>query len=196
MGSDTRERLVATARDLVHAASYADVSVDDVCRAAGVNKGSLYHFFPSKNALGVAVLERNWELMSGLLDDAFAAPVPPLERIDRFVTSFTGMMVAMREHLGATPGCPLGNLAAEFSAQDGEMRGRVRHVMDAYTGHVVGAVTEAQIRGDVRTGLDPRVAARSVVALIQGFAVLAKTEDDPAVLGDLTAAIRLLLPAP
>ena len=58
MPSDTRERLVTITRDLVHGSTYADVSVEDVCKAAGVNKGSLYHFFPSKHALGLAVLER------------------------------------------------------------------------------------------------------------------------------------------
>ncbi|MFG1846390.1 TetR/AcrR family transcriptional regulator [Micromonospora carbonacea] len=44
------------------AASLAEVSIEDVCRAAGVHKGSLY-FFPSKEALGEAVVDRNWDMM-------------------------------------------------------------------------------------------------------------------------------------
>ncbi|MFD0598768.1 TetR/AcrR family transcriptional regulator [Catellatospora coxensis] len=77
MARDTRDRIVAVARDLVHGTSLAQVSTDDVCRAAGVHKGSLYHFFPSKDALGAAVFELNWTMMSAVLVQAFADDVGP-----------------------------------------------------------------------------------------------------------------------
>lgn len=194
--TDTRERLVATARDLVHASTYADVSVDDVCRAAGVNKGSLYHFFPSKHALGTAVLDRNWALMSALLDESFDREVAPLDRLEHFLAAYAAMMTSMREHLGATPGCPVGNLAAELSAQDADMRERVSVMLTAWTTRVAGAVREAQRRGDVDPALDPTAAARGVVACIQGMSVLAKAQDDPGVLSALSPLVRRLLPPP
>lgn len=196
MASDTRDRLVTVTRDLVHRSTYADVSVEDVCRVAAVNKGSLYHFFPSKHALGMAVLERNWSLMRGLLDEAFDAEAPPLERLDRFLVAYASMMRAMQERFGAVPGCPLGNLAAELSAQDPVMRGRVAEVLTAWTDRVASVVRDAQARGDVDAALDPTAAARSIVAVIQGYGVLAKTEDDPAALEPLRPLVRQLLPAP
>ena len=196
MARDTRERIVTTARDLVHAATYADVGVDDVCRAAGVNKGSLYHFFPSKQALGLAVLDRNWELMRGLLDEAFDAEAPPLDRLDAFLTAYASMMRTMREHLGATPGCPLGNLAAELSAHEPDMRARIAEVLTAWTDRVASVVRDAQARGDVDPSLDATEAARGVVALVQGYGVLAKADDDPTALDALRPLVRRLLPAP
>lgn len=196
MARDTRERLVTTARDLVHASSYADVGVEDVCRAAGVNKGSLYHFFPSKQALGLAVLDRNWELMRGLLDEAFDAEAPPLDRLDAFLTAYASMMRTMREHLGATPGCPLGNLAAELSAHEPDMRARIAEVLTAWTDRVASVVRDAQARGDVDPSFDATEAARGVVALVQGYGVLAKADDDPTALDALRPLVRRLLPAP
>ncbi|WP_051639811.1 TetR/AcrR family transcriptional regulator [Cellulomonas sp. URHE0023] len=196
MPTDTRERLVATARDLVHGSTYADVSVEDVCKAAGVNKGSLYHFFPSKHALGLAVLERNWMLMRSLLDEAFDTEAPPLDRLDRFLSAYSSMMRSMQQSLGVVPGCPLGNLAAELSAHDPEMRARVAEVLTAWTERVASVVRDGQARGDVDPMLDPTAAARSVVACIQGFSVLAKSDGDPRVLEALQPLVRLLLPAP
>ncbi|NKY38062.1 TetR/AcrR family transcriptional regulator [Cellulomonas septica] len=196
MPADTRGRLVTIARDLVHRSTYADVGVEDVCRAAGVNKGSLYHFFPSKRALGLAVLERNWSLMDALLDEAFALEVPPLERLDRFLSAYTSMMRTMEGRLGAVPGCPIGNLAVELSALDPEMRTRIAELMDTWTVRIESLVRDGQARGDIDRDLDPTAAARSVVASIQGFSVLAKSADDADVLDALPPLMRRLLPAP
>ena len=58
--SDARERLIASAIDLIGARSYRAVSVDDLCAHAGVNKGSFYHFFPAKRDLALAAIDLQW----------------------------------------------------------------------------------------------------------------------------------------
>src|SRR5215472_15001689 len=58
--SDARQRLIAAARNVIFAHSYASVSVDDLCAAAGVAKSSFYHFFSSKQALVLAAIEAQW----------------------------------------------------------------------------------------------------------------------------------------
>ncbi|BCJ46014.1 TetR family transcriptional regulator [Actinoplanes ianthinogenes] len=196
MARDTRERIVAVARDLVHGASLAEVSTEDVCKAAGVHKGSLYHFFPSKEALGGAVLEHNWDMMHAVLEEAFAADVPPLERIDRFVDSFARMLSAMRERFGATPGCPLGGLASEVAGHGEEGRVRAGRVLSGWMGYFAAAVSEARGRGDVPADTDPRAAATRILALTQGLTMLAKAQDDPGLVLLAKADIRLLLRAP
>ena len=179
MARDTRDRIVAAARDLVHGASLAQVSTEDVCRGAGVHKGSLYHFFPSKDALGAAVLDLNWVMMSAVLDAAFADDVAPLARIDRFVDGFGGMLALMREKMGATPGCPLGGLAAELAGQGDEPRAQVTRVLDAWARYFADAVSEAKGRGDVDTTVDAAAAATRLIAHLQGLALLARAYDDP-----------------
>lgn len=54
--SDTRTRILATARELFHSRSYADVGVKQICDTAHVQKGGFYYFFPSKRDLASAVL--------------------------------------------------------------------------------------------------------------------------------------------
>jgi TetR/AcrR family transcriptional repressor of nem operon len=59
--SDARERLIETTLDLVRRDGYGAVTVDAICEAVGVKKGSFYHFFPSKDALVIAALDWHWE---------------------------------------------------------------------------------------------------------------------------------------
>jgi TetR/AcrR family transcriptional repressor of nem operon len=193
MGADTRDNLVRTARNLIHGSSFADVSVDEVCRVAGVNKGSLYHFFPSKEALGAAVLEENWTMMVGLLDRAFQPDVEPLDRIDRFLVEFQTMLIGMQDRLGHTPGCPVGNLAVEFSAQDPKMRKRIAAILDDWADYFSEAITEAQASGAVPEAVDPGEVAASLVAYIQGLAALAKAYNDPTMMTKLGAGARRLV---
>jgi len=60
---ETKEKLLQVGFDLIWDSSYGSVSVDDICRRAGINKGSFYHFFPSKAdlvVLGFGVAFCHW----------------------------------------------------------------------------------------------------------------------------------------
>ena len=54
--TETRERIVEAARQLFFKQGYAATGVAEILKAAEANSGSLYHFFPSKEDLLVAVL--------------------------------------------------------------------------------------------------------------------------------------------
>lgn len=64
-GSDTRERLLAAAADLIAAAPGEDFSLRAVCDAVGVKMPTLYHFFGSKQGLIDAVVDRGFDLYLG-----------------------------------------------------------------------------------------------------------------------------------
>lgn len=195
MARDTRERVLQTARDLVHGASLAEVSIEDVCAEAGVHRGSLYHFFPSKDALGLAVPDANWDLMRAMLDEAFDAAVEPLDRIDHFIDGFGRMLGLMRQKMGTTPGCPLGGLTAELSAQPGPGRDRAQAVLEEWAGYFSGAVHEAQARGQLPQSIDPHAAALRVLAYLQGAALLAKVYDRPDQVASTRETVRALMTA-
>ena len=54
--ADTRQALISEARRLIAEHGYRDMVLSDVCAAAGVTKGALYHHFASKEDLFLAVL--------------------------------------------------------------------------------------------------------------------------------------------
>lgn len=117
----------------------------------------------------------------------------PLERIDRFVRAFGGMLALMRQQLGATPGCPLGNLTAELATQDDHARARITRILDAWARYFTHAIAEARARGEVHPSIDPGEAAMAILAYLQGTALLAKAYDRPGLVGQAQAGIHRLL---
>lgn len=63
---EARARLIEAARSLVRHKGFAATSVDELCAAAGVTKGAFFHHFPSKEALGVALVD-DWTQMTGVM---------------------------------------------------------------------------------------------------------------------------------
>ncbi len=119
MPPETRERILETAARLFHEQGYAATGIATILREAGVNAGSLYHFFPNKEALLAAVLKRYEALLQPVvLTPQETAHSDPVERV-------FGLLAWYRAGLEATGcrlGCPIGNLALELSDTHPEVR--------------------------------------------------------------------------
>jgi AcrR family transcriptional regulator len=72
-----------------------DISIEEIARAAGVSKGLLYHYFPTKNDFFVAVLARSQAEMDQEL--ARDPNLSPLERFDRNLDGFLRFVDAHAE---------------------------------------------------------------------------------------------------
>jgi TetR/AcrR family transcriptional repressor of nem operon len=175
--STARARLIASARELIHASNYGSASVDDLCTAAGVNKGSFYYFFPAKRDLALAVLDEQWAgAQESFLGPAFKPDVPPLERISRFFRK-----AAQAQRKPVVLGCPFGNLAIEMGSLDPLIRDRVAQILDGYRGYFAQALEEAVSSGDIQP-LDVPAVSQGLVAYFQGAMLLAKTSNDAGVI--------------
>jgi len=114
MTRNTRDRILESASRLFSERGFDGTSVAGVLAASGVRSGSLYHFFPSKEALAEAVLARCGDrLREGLLDPAEAAAADPVERV------FALVELWRRGLESGSPGAadPTGLLAAELAAR-------------------------------------------------------------------------------
>lgn len=190
---DTRGRLVAAAVDLIHSRSYGAVGVQEICSAAGVRKGSFYHFFPSKRDLMLAALDELWaQLRERVFDPAFAEDIEPLDRIVRFFERSAALQREYFERTGHVLGCPLGNLALEMSTQDTFLRERVDALFRAAERRIAGSLKAASADGSL-PGVEPESAARSVFAYMEGLLLMAKTRNDPDLIRDSgPAAVALV----
>ena len=183
--SDARERLIETAIDQIRARSYEAVSVDRLCRHAGVKKGSFYHFFPSKQALTLTALDRYWEnTQRRILRPAFDADQPPLERIAQAFENAAANQRELKRRTGQVQGCAMGNLALELATQSDPIRLKLESFFGQFAGFFERALTEARARGDVGD-IDPQALSKSLVAYLYGCILLAKTSNDDAILDNL-----------
>lgn len=128
--ADTRTRLLEAAHTLIWQNSYSGVSVDDICRRANVNKGSFYHFFPSKNSLAIAALEDHWQQMEPDIQKMLTANASPKEKIKMMAQFIYDQQKQRFDEIGHVCGCPYASLGSEMSMQDETLRQAVERKLE------------------------------------------------------------------
>jgi TetR/AcrR family transcriptional regulator, transcriptional repressor for nem operon len=110
--TDTRERILEAARLLFLKHGYTATGIAQIVGEARAKHGSLYYFFPTKEDLLLAVLERYKELLWPLvIQPVFDRVADPIERIFGVLDGYRRMLLAT----SFNQGCPIGNLALEMS---------------------------------------------------------------------------------
>jgi TetR/AcrR family transcriptional repressor of nem operon len=175
--------------DLIWNQSYGSVSVDHICGRARVNKGSFYHFFPSKSNLAVEAYEENWRERQPELDQIFSPQIPPLERLERWCKNISDRQRQKAEKYGHVCGCPYTSLGTELATQDEKIRAKAQELMDRYIRYVESALMDAKRQG-LAAVTNPATEARRVYSTILGMLLQAKIRNDLRVLQDLAPAIR------
>lgn len=194
--SDTRQRLVDTARNLIAASSYHAVGVQEICGQAGVQKGSFYHFFSSKRELALAAVDDSADYFSrSIFEHAFSADIAPLARIERFFTAVYNYHQQVKDTTGHVQGCPFGNLAGELGSVDTGMRDKIDTLFRLAEAAIQQALQDAIEQGDLPR-MDTRAAARAIFAYAEGLILYAKTRNDATLIRDLgKRAIQLAIEA-
>lgn len=143
--TNTKDKLLAAALDLFWHASYGSVSVDDICKRAGVHKGSFYHFFDSKVALTVAAFEAFWESKRPVLDEAFALSLSPVERLKRYSSLIYHWQKEEFDKTGKVLGCPFAGCGSELSTQEESFRIAIESIFKGYSEYFERLVKDAAI---------------------------------------------------
>ncbi|MFE1553142.1 TetR/AcrR family transcriptional regulator [Streptomyces sp. NPDC058718] len=175
--SDARERILTAAKTLMLSRGYSALGVAEICKAAGVPKGSFYYFFASKEELALAVIDEHWTAQRAEWARALDRDVPPLQGLRRLYDSTADELRAGQRSCGTVTGCLLGNLALEMSTGTATVRERLREIFDEQVALVAETVAEARGRGEV-TVADAHGAARALVAQLEGQVLFAKLYDD------------------
>jgi TetR/AcrR family transcriptional regulator, transcriptional repressor for nem operon len=177
----TRERLLQAASREIYRSGFQSASLDTILAVAGVTKGALYHHFDSKEALGHAVVE---EIIAPDVHGKWVRPLGrPLktgkDAIDALIGAVQGIPVRPADVRG---GCQLNNLAQEMSPLDAGFRKRLAIIFDAWREAVASVLREGRAHGSVRRDVEPADAAGLLIAMVEGYASLAKNAQDPKVM--------------
>ncbi|MEO8609170.1 MAG: TetR/AcrR family transcriptional regulator [Chloroflexota bacterium] len=179
MTIDTRERLIESAIELVLTSGYNATGVKELCQHAQVQKGSFYHFFPSKRDLVIEALNRQWERQTLLLlDPVFSEPIPPLDRIVKMFEVVAAHQARLKQTYGHVCGCPFGTLAQELSIHDEPVRDKLTTIFHHWAGYIERALAEAVAIGDLPP-MSISQNAQAILSYLQGLMLMAKTHNDP-----------------
>lgn len=167
---DTRTRLVLTAMRLFWEKGYGSTSVADVLQAAKVNSGSLYHFFPGKQDLLLAVLDMYQQgIRTLLLEPAWRGVGDPIERVFALLGRYRQSLV----DTDCFYGCPIGSLALELHEPDLAVRERLAANFTVWIEAIEGCLKDA---GEcLPADCDRRELAAFVLTTMEGGVMQART---------------------
>jgi len=171
----TRERLLKAGFREVYRSGFQSASIDTILAAANVTKGALYYHFESKEALGHAIVD---EVVATFLRNRWLLPLQQGEDkdpIDALIDIVQSIPAQPRDVKG---GCPLVNLAQEMSLLDEQFRKRLEAMFHAWQESVAMALQRGQSQETVRHDVVPEEAASFLIAMVEGYEVLAKNAQD------------------
>ena len=193
MNETTRERILRTGAALIHRQGYAATGLKEILDAAGAPKGSFYHYFPSKEAFVLAVIEYDEAWLGDVGRSVLAREdLSAHERLQYFVARFG----AIQAEGGYRLGCPLGNLAQELAGQTEAFGRRLAASLAGLTGFFEKLVLAGQATGEFDPSLDAVDVAGFLAGAWQGALLRMKAErSDGPLAAFVRQAVRLLRPA-
>jgi TetR/AcrR family transcriptional regulator, transcriptional repressor for nem operon len=171
--SETRAKLLDAARDVIRAKGYAGSTVDDICAAAGVTKGSFFHYFDSKEELGVAAIERFGAMAATLFGNApYRAKSDPRDRVLGYVDFRIAMLA------GEIPlyTCLIGTTVQEAYASHPNLRLACDRMLSEHVAELTRDVAAAKARYAPQASWNPESVGYFMQCVLQGAFIFAKAK--------------------
>ena len=162
---------------------YGSTSVADILLAAEANPGSLYHYFPGKQDVLIAVLRMYLGgIQPMLLEPAWRGVHDPIERVFALLAAYRRALVSTHE----TYGCPIGSIALELHEPDEPVRVLLAANFDGWVSAIEACFVDAGAR--LPQSVDRHALAILALATMEGGVMLARTQRE---IGPFDASVRM-----
>ncbi|QUI25219.1 TetR/AcrR family transcriptional regulator [Vallitalea pronyensis] len=159
-----REAIIMTAARLIHEQGYHHVGIKSILDELSIPKGSFYHYFKSKEELGLAIIElyiKDTSYGMSQSDNTIAG-------IKQFFNIFFNRLV----ELELKRGCPFGNLVVELSDENESFRLKLLELYNVMTSWITDI-----LKGEAIEYPDEK--AKALFAAFEGTMLASKLEKDP-----------------
>ena len=180
--SESRDRLVHAATELFLGGSFHNVGIAEICDAAKINKGTFYHFFPSKIDLLLEVIEGYVTGIAQRYNAIAASDDSPARKLRNVFLVPQNQNESWKAIHGVASGCFLGNIILELAATEPVVREKSKWAIGQWSLALQPIVGEFLAAEKIRN-LDAPAAADVIIGIVQGAHVLAKVKNDPSVFG-------------
>ena len=173
----TRQQILDIARGIIVGKGFAAVGLSEILSAAGVPKGSFYHWFRSKDQFGEALLDRHFEIYLQEVDASLNAPdrTAP-ERL----LGFFGRWHAMQSGDDPQARCLVVKLSAEVCDLSEPMRAALERGTAQVLVRLAGCLAEGIAAGDLARCPDPADVAQQLYQQWLGATLLARVQHSAA----------------
>jgi AcrR family transcriptional regulator len=172
----TRDKLLMSAFCEIHRQGFQAASIANILQDTGLTKGALYHHFPTKQALGLAVInEVIKERLDGLIFKRLRESERPVETLLDIIATIDKKVPSDFVMLG----CPLNNLMQEMSALDQLFQEQLSGVLGIWQKTLEDALKRGQKQGEIRAEVNYKAAALFIVSAWEGCIGVAKNMQSP-----------------
>lgn len=175
--SDVRDNILATGQRLMAGKGYSAVGLNEILTAAGVPKGSFYHYFGSKDAFGEALLDSYFEDYLAEIDVTLA--LPGLSMAQRVLRYFE-VWQQTQSFFDCQGKCLAVKMAAEVADLSEAMRLSIRRGTSGIVSRLAAAIEAGVAEGSLTVSGDATATARSLYQLWLGASIMVKIERDVA----------------
>jgi TetR/AcrR family transcriptional regulator, transcriptional repressor for nem operon len=184
--NDRRTQILDAAAHLISERGFTLTSIDDVIRESRLSgKSHFYHYFKSKEELGYAVLNRQFERFAERGLAILREPmIDPLERLHLFIDS----LVALQAERGCKGGSPFGSLAAEMADAHEGFRKRIEVVFERWASQIESLLWEA--RPQLNEDVDAARLSRFIIATLEGALLMSRVNRDIGVLHGIATDLK------
>jgi TetR/AcrR family transcriptional repressor of nem operon len=169
----TRDKLLQAAFNEIHLHGFQAASIANILRDTGLTKGALYHHFPTKQELGLAVIK---EVVSDQLDLMIFRRIHESKRPVHTLLQIIDESRHQTELEAISLGCPLNNLMQEMSPLDKDFQVCLNNILSIWQTTVEDALRSEQKTGGVRPDVDCHAAALFIVSAWEGCIGIAKSQ--------------------
>ncbi len=175
---NTKDTLINTARELIWGSSYNAVSVDEICKKAGVQKGSFYHYFKSKAHLAIEAMETCKEETRSAYNDIFSPTRSPIERFQLMVQHILDQQREISKDLGHVCGCPFATLGSELASQDPDIHDTIQNAITQKSAYYESALRDMVAAGMIDAETNITLKANDIFSFIVGQLMMARIKND------------------
>lgn len=171
--SETRQALLSAGVAALTEKGFSATGIEEILRKVDVPKGSFYHYFKSKEAFGVELIELYASYFSAKLDRIFLdEALTPMQRLHYFIEdAVTGM-----QRFDFSRGCLVGNLGQEMGALPPAYRSLLIEVFLDWQGRTSACLTAAVEAGEISPNIDCHATAEFFWIGWEGAVLRAKLE--------------------
>lgn len=173
---DMRQHIIDVAKALMTHKGYTAVGLMEVLKAAGVPKGSFYHYFRSKEEFGQALLEEYFQEYIGRVDVVMAAKGTGAERLLGYLRYWAKTQAF--DH--PEEKCLVVKLGAEVCDLSEDMRGVLEEGTALIIKRITGCVQQGMADGSITSTQDAETLAESLYQLWLGASLLVKVRNTTA----------------
>jgi AcrR family transcriptional regulator len=190
---DERE-VLERAREQFWTSGYAGTRMDDIARATGLGKGSLYGAFGDKGALFQRIFG-DWCAAVVEVAERFLAGGPDAEAMDR-IAAYVRLTAENTAADTERRGCLMAKGTAELAEQDPAIAARAATTMSALLSLLRTEIAAAQRHGDIDPGEDPERLAALLLTVVRGIEAVGKAGLPPETVRTVADTALAVLPRP